>query len=136
MARRGSKRKRGQKRVLGEIQKQLLIQAERWGNGGFYTPIKLEEMVLAQCYKVKSEFLIERSNLEYELQRIGSNKKDCLIKLERLETYLTKAKRAIDGHQKGISKILDKMVGDREKIIKALGKTFRKPAVSLLIGDN
>ncbi len=133
---RGSKRKKGQQRVLGEIQKQLLLQAERWGKEGYYTPMRLEEMVLDQCYSVKGEFLAERSNLEYELQRIGTNKRESLIKLEKIGMYLKKADRVIKGHNNNISKMLDKMVGQRAKVLKALGKTLRKPAFSFLIGDN
>jgi hypothetical protein len=133
---RGKKRKRKQKRILNEIQKQLLLQAERWGKAGHYTPMKLEEMVLEQCHRVKSDFLIEKANLEYELQRIGTNKKECLIKLEKLEGYLKRSDRAIKGHHRVIFKIIDKMVGEKEMVVKALGKTFRKPAVSLFIGEN
>jgi hypothetical protein len=132
---RGSKRKRAQKRVLGEVQKQLLLQAERWGRKGHYTPMKLEEMVLEQCGRVKSDFLVEKANLEYEIQRIGSDKKECLIKMEKLEGYLKRADRAIKAHRNKIQKMLDMMVGEKSKVVKALGKTFRKPTVSVVIGE-
>lgn len=131
-----SRRKRRQKIVLGEIQKQLLLQAERWGKGGHYTPLKLEEMVLDQCRQIKGEFLAEKANLEYELHRIGTDKKDSLIKLEKLQGYLKKADRVVRGHRKNISRMLDKMVGEKEKVLKVLGKTLRKPAVSLFLGEN
>ncbi|MEE8638320.1 MAG: hypothetical protein V3T21_04655 [Candidatus Margulisiibacteriota bacterium] len=133
---RGSKRKKAQQRVLNEIQHQLVLQAERWGRKDHYTPMKLEEMVLGQCYKIKGDFYGERANLEYELQRIGTDKKECLIKLEKLEGYLKKADRGIKGHRKAIARILDKMVGDKEKVLKVLGKTLRKPAISLMLGEN
>lgn len=133
---RGSKRRRGQSRILEEIKDQLILQAERWGKSGHYTPLKLEEMVLEQCSKIKGDFLAERANLEYELLRIGTDKKECLIKLEKLEGYLKKADRVMEGRQRSVSRMLDKMVGGKEKVLKVMGIILRKPAISLLLGEN
>lgn len=130
------KTKKAQTRILKEIQKQLILQAERWGRKEFYTPFKLEEMELAQCRKITGELLAEKANLEYELFLLDSNKRDVLIKLERLETYLKKSSRVIKRHEKTISKMLDKIVGDKRKIKKALEYVEPKSFVSVLVCDN
>ena len=131
-----SKQKRAQKRVLDEIKNQLILQAERWGRVGYYTPLKLTEMVLEQCRKIKGDFLAEKANLEYELHRVGTDKKECLIKLEKIQSYLKKADRVIARHQKSISKMLDKLVGNRDELQNALSYVLKEPKVSVLIGDN
>ena len=89
------KSKKGQVRILNEIRDQLVLQAERWGRKGYYTPLKLEEIELEQCRKIRSDFLAEKSNLEYEMNMIGTDKREVLIKIERLESYIKKADRVI-----------------------------------------
>ena len=56
--------------------------------------------------------------------------------IKALEGYLKKADRGIKGHRKAIARILDKMVGDKEKVLKVLGKILRKPAISVVLGEN
>jgi len=132
-----AKKNKGQQRVLGEIQKQLMLQAERWGRKDYYTPQRMEEMVLDQCYKIKGDFLGEKANLEYELQQVDSDKKESLIKLEKLVGYLKKADRSILGHQKAIIRSLEKLVGDKVKTKWALDyKKISKKGVSIMIGEN
>jgi hypothetical protein len=128
--------KKAQGRILGEIQKQLILQAERWGRKGYYTPLKLEEMELSQCRKITGELLAEKANLEYELFLLDSNKRDVLIKLERLESYLKKASRVVKRHEKDISKMLDKIIGDKQKLKKAFAYVEPRSFVSVLISDN
>lgn len=131
-----AKRNKGQSRILEEIKNQLILTAERWGQSGHYTPIKLEEMVLEQCKKIKGDFLSEKANLDYELNSGAENEKESRVKIDKIRIYLKKADRSIKTHQNAIKKVLDKMVGDREKVLRVMGKVLRKPAVSLLLGEN
>ncbi|KAF0134342.1 MAG: hypothetical protein FD145_722 [Candidatus Saganbacteria bacterium] len=127
------KSKKGQFRVINEIKDQLILQADRWGKSGFYTPLKLEEMELEQCRKIKSDFLAERSNLEYEMCLLGTDKKEVLIKIERLESYIKKADRVIEAHERRINKMLDKLVGDKKAVKKAEDYINTKHTVSVII---
>src|SRR3989338_4006499 len=131
-----SRKKNGQHKVIEEIRKQLVLQAERWGKKEYYTPQKLEEMVLEQCQAIKGDFLTEKANLEYEMQNIESDKKECLIKLEKLTGYLKKADRTTLIHKKAVSRFIEKLVGDRQKTQWALGKRLGQQKVSVLIGED
>lgn len=130
-----SKRKKAQLIVVEEIKNQLILQAKRWGRENYYTPLLLEEMELDACRRIKGEFLAERANLEYELHTLDSDKKESLIKLERLESYIKKSKRVIKSHEKKIKKMLEKVFGDKNSIKKALSYYNNKPQVSILISD-
>jgi hypothetical protein len=127
-------RKKGQMRLLTEVKDQLLLQADRWGRKGHYTPLKLEEMELEQCRKIKGDLLAEKSNLEYEMSMLGTDKKEVLIKIERLESYIKKADRVIEGHERGISKILDKIVGDKKAVKRAEDLIRSKSQISVMVG--
>ena len=133
---RGNRKKRAQKKILGEIKKQLILQADRWGRKDYYSPIKLEEMELDQCRKIKGDLLAEKSNLEYEMHMVDSNKKEVLIKLERLNTYLKRADRVITRHEKSIIKIIEKSIGNRKDINSALKAIEPKSLISVLINGN
>jgi len=130
------KRKKAQLRVLEEIKNQLVLQAERWGREGHYTPLKLEEMELDASWKIKGDFLAEKANLEYELHMLDSDKKESLIKLEKLEGYLKKADRVIVRHEKRIKKMIEKLIGDKGETKKALSLIEKHPRISVLISDN
>lgn len=132
----GNKRKKAQLRVLGEIKNQLILQAERWGKKDYYTPFKLEEMELEQCSKIRGELLAEKANLEYELHLVGSDKKDVLIKIERITSYIKRADWAEGRHQRKISAMIEKLTGDKAAIKKAQGSIEQKHFVSVLINDN
>ncbi len=136
--RRATKKKKAQMMILNEVKKQLLLQAERWGRVGYYTPLKLEEMELDACGRIKGDLLAERANLEYELQVLDSNKREIELKLYKLETYLNRAKRVVKRHNKNINKVLEKLIGDRKKTLGALQrvKFKREPLISILISDN
>ena len=129
------KSKKGQLRILNEIRDQLVLQAERWGRKGYYTPLKLEEIELEQCRKIRSDFLAEKSNLEYEMNMLGTDKKEVLIKIERLESYIKKADRVIEAHEKRIEKMLQKMIGDKSAIKKAESYIKTKPRISVMINS-
>jgi hypothetical protein len=129
------KRKSTQKRIIEEIKTQLITQAERWGNKAYYTQLKLEEMELDQCKRILGDLLSEKNNLEYEMAMLGTDKKEVLIKTERLETYIKKANRIIDAHNKNIGKIINKEIGDRAAIGRAASKLGMIPAISVRIGD-
>lgn len=117
-----NKRKNTQKRLINELKNQLLIQAERLGVRDRYTPLVMEEMKLDSIRRILTEFYMERSNLEYELNILGSNKKEILIKLERLNAYLRKAEGMRDKHLKVFNKLIEKEMGDRKKTLKAISQ--------------
>jgi len=127
------KSKKAQLKILNEIRDQLIRQAERWGKDGHYTPLKLEEMELEQGRKIRSDLLTEKSNLEYEMSMLGTDKKEVLIKIERLDSYIKKADRVILAHEKKIAKIIEKIIGDRSAIKKAENTVRTKHLISVMI---
>lgn len=131
-----NRKKKAQLRILGEIRKQLILQAERWGKKDYYTPSKLEEIELDQCHKIKGELLSEKSNLEYEMHMLDSDKKEVLIKLERLNQYLKRADRVVNRHEKNIVRIIEKLIGNKKAIDRALKGIEPKSLISVLISDN
>ncbi len=130
-----NRQKKAQNKVLNEVLKQLVLQAERWGRKDYYTPEKIEEMVMEQCYVVKGELLAERANLEYELSSLDSNKKESLIKLERLQSYLSRADRVINQHKRVLFNFLSKKLGDQKQLKKAVNLIEDTPSqISVMIG--
>lgn len=130
------KRKSATKKLLGEIRDQLVLQAERWGRVGYYTPMKIEEMVLEQCRNVHLDLLQERANLDYELQMLESDSQDIKIKLERLESYLKKAKMVIIKHKQSISRELEKKIKDKDKLKLIMSKLKPENSFSVLLNSN
>ena len=120
---------------MKEIMDQLLLQAERWGKGGFYTPLKLEEMQLEECRKIRGEFMVEKANLDYEMNMLGSNKKEVLIKIERLESYVKRLDREIELHEKSITRMLDRLIGDKKAIKKAEALVKTKSTISVMLNS-
>lgn len=129
------KNKKSQKSILNEIKTQLILQAERWGRKDYYTQDKLEEMELDQCKKIKGDLLSEKNNIEYELNMLDTDKRDVLIKLERLEAYLKRADKVIKKHEKTITKLYEKKIGDTEMIKKAAKGYSVKPKISVMVGN-
>lgn len=115
-----SKKKNTEKKLINELKNQLLIQAERLGIRERYSPLYMEEIKVDSARKILTEFYMERSNLEYELNIIGSNKKELLIKLERLNMYIRKAEGLREKYLVAFGKLLEKGVGDREKTSRAI----------------
>lgn len=127
------KQKKAQTKLLNEIKTQLILQAERWGRTDFYTPLKLEELELDQCLKIRGDLLAEKSNLEYELHSLGTDKKEVLIKLERLNLYLRRADYVIRKHAKNINKIIDKTLEGSDVINRALRGLRPMSTVSVMM---
>lgn len=116
------KKKSAEKKLINELKNQLLIQAERLGTKDRYNPLNLEEMKVEAAKKILTEFYMERANLEYELNILGSPKKEILIKLERLNSYVRKAEGLRERHLAAFSKLLEKGLGDRDKTRKAVSR--------------
>ena len=133
-----NKRKKAQMMILEEVKKQLVLQAERWGKTGVYTPLKLEEMELDAVRRIRGDLLSERANLEYEILMLRTNSREINIKLQKLESYLKRAERVSKRHDKNIDKIIERIVGDRKKTTGALSltRTKKEPLISVLISDN
>lgn len=129
------KSKKGQLKILNEIKNQLVLQAERWGKTDYYTPLKFEELELEQARKIKGELLMEKSNLEYEMNSLGTDKKEVLIKIERLETYVRKADHMIESYERKIAKMIENNIGNMKDIKKAEGTIKTKPRISVMINS-
>ena len=103
-----ARKKKGQSKIIAELKKQLLIQAERLGIRDRYTPLWFVEQKILALGKILAEFYAERANLEYELNILGSDKKDILIKLEKLHAYIRKAETLRERYINKFEKIIDK----------------------------
>jgi hypothetical protein len=132
MARRG--KKNAQAKIINEIQNQLMIQADLLGIKDLYTPEKLEEMSLESAGKILAEFYMEKSNLEYELNMLGTNKRELMMKLKKLDIYINRAHGKMQKCKQNIGKILEKMVGDQKETNKALKLYNETPKISIKIG--
>ena len=115
-----SKKKNSQKKLVNELKTQLLVQAERLGIRDDYSPVYFEEIKLDSVKKILTEFYMERSNLEYEMQTLEANKKEILIKLERLHAYIRKAVGLHERHLKDYEKLIDSGTGDQEMTRRAV----------------
>jgi hypothetical protein len=125
-----AKKKNSQKRILAEIQNQLMIKAKKLGVDHLYTPLRLEEMKLEAAKRIMGDLLAEKTNLEYERSLTGEQNKDSIIKLEKITAYINKALRVIDKHEKNIERMLAKTVGDPHKTKNALKRHDLVPSVS------
>ena len=77
-------------------------------------------------------FYSERSNIEYEMQVLGTDKKEVLIKLEKLEIYIKRAERLLDMYKKYFGKVFKTQNEEKEKIEKFLTKS----RISVSVGEN
>ena len=116
------KKNSSQKRVIGELKNQLIIQADRLGIKNDYNPLSMEELKLGSISKIMSDLYMEKANLEYELNSIGSDKKELLIKLERLNCYIRKGISLRERHNGRFEELIEKGMGDIELTRKALRK--------------
>ena len=103
-----ARKKKGPNKVINELRNQLLIQAERLGIKDTYTPLWFAEQKVHSLGQILAEFYAERSNLEYELNILGSDKKDILIKLEKLHGYIRKAEALKERTVEKVEKMIDK----------------------------
>ena len=101
-------KKKAETKIIEEMRNQLLIQADRLGIKGQYSPQWFAEQRILASGKVLSELYAERSNLEYEMNMLGTDKKELLIKLERLNVYIKKAEALRGRYQGEHDKVIDK----------------------------
>ena len=113
------KKKKAEIKMIEELRSQLLIQADRLGIKEQYTPQWFAEQRILANGQILSELYSERSNLEYEMNMLGTDKKELLIKLERLNVYIKKAEvlrgRYLGEHGKVIDKNF-KLTENRNKL--------------------
>lgn len=133
---RKNKVKNAQMKVINEIQNQIMIQADLLGIKDDYSPERLEEMTLESAEKILSEFYMEKSNIEYELHMLGTNKRELIMKLSKLDNYIKRAQKRLIACRKNIEKIIDKMSGDKKETRKALKAYNELPKLSIFIGNN
>lgn len=116
------KKLKAQQRIFKELEKQLLTQAERLGVKEDYPPLRLKEIEYEAVRKHLLSFYMERANLDYEMQMLGTNKKETLIKMERLGVYIKRAERMKRQYEEKIQKMLDKLLPNKEEVEKATRK--------------
>lgn len=109
------KQQKSQLKVINEIKNQLLIQAEILGMRHEYDGMAMEEMRLDAAHKILSSFYMEKANLEYERDFLGSSSKENAGKLYKLEGYLAKAHRFIDRARGQLEKILERSKNQQEQ---------------------
>ena len=102
------KKKGGTNKVITELRDRLLIQAERLGTREKYNPLWFLEQKVLSLSKILAEFYAERSNLEYELNILGTDKKDILVKLEKLYAYIRKAEKLKEKYTGKFEVMIDK----------------------------
>jgi hypothetical protein len=69
----GKKQIGAQQKVIGEIRKQLVTQANNLGLNNYYTKERIIDIQIAQCEKIKRKFEEEKNNLQYQLAFFGVN---------------------------------------------------------------
>jgi hypothetical protein len=125
------KQKKAQQRILTEIKGQLHIKAKKLGIEDKYSELNFETMKQEAARKILDDLNSERLNLEYELFMKGKLDKESTIKLEKVQTYINKAKRAIDKYARNVKKIDEKAAPDREKAKAAAKKLAHTPRISV-----
>ncbi|OGC06487.1 hypothetical protein A2526_03010 [candidate division WOR-1 bacterium RIFOXYD2_FULL_36_8] len=127
-----AKKIKAQMRVFQEMESQLLMQADRVGVRDDFMPSRLKEMEYDSLKKHILSFYAERSNLEYEMQMFGVDKKEVLIKMEKLEVYIRRAERLRELYDKYFQKSSEKQNKDKSIIEKSISKN----KISVSIGDD
>ena len=125
------KKHKAEARVLSEMQDQLLLQADQLGIRDDYNPLNMCELEAEAFSRHLSAFYAERSNLRYEMQIFGTNKKDLLIKLERLDVYIKRSDKLRRRRVREIKDIIEAHMPDGKKAKKLLEK---KPEISVRVG--
>ena len=128
-------RKKGKKKnkLVGEILKQLIDESERWGQKDYYTPLKLEEIALEEAKKIRADLLSEKSNLEYEMNMLGTDKREVLLKTQKLGGYIARADKVIQEHEQKIQSMVNKNFGDKATLERAKKAVKRGTKVSVMI---
>ncbi|MFH1387322.1 MAG: hypothetical protein ABIH50_06640 [bacterium] len=117
-----SKKLKAQLRIFKELETQLMLQADRVGIKDRYESLSLRELEGEALQKHLVSFYQERSNLEYEMQLFGTNKKETLIKLERLESYIKRAERMAAATEQKIKQVAGRTGPDQDRALKATAK--------------
>ncbi|OGB90893.1 hypothetical protein A2625_07630 [candidate division WOR-1 bacterium RIFCSPHIGHO2_01_FULL_53_15] len=92
--------------IFRELETQLFTQAERLGIRDRFSALQIKEYEHDAIRQHLIAFYQERANLEYEMSMFGTDKKETLIKLERLEVYIKRAERLAKAYEKSIGKLL------------------------------
>jgi hypothetical protein len=127
----GKKRKKAQQRILSEIKSQLDIKAKKLGIEDKFSSYNFETMKLEAAKKILDDLNSEKSNIQYELYMKGVLDKESTIKLEKIETYINKAKRVIGKYERNIQKMEEKAHPHREKAREAVKKITTTPRISI-----
>lgn len=127
----GNKRKKTQQKILHEIRSQLHIKARKLGVEDKYSEINFEAMKLDAAKRILDDLNAEKSNLEYELYMKGVLDKESTIKLEKIQTYINRAKRVIEKYEKTIGKMAEKAAPNKEKAKEAVKKIAPTPKISV-----
>lgn len=125
------KQKKAQQRILTEIRSQLHIKAKKLGIDDRFSELNFETMKMDAAKKILDDLNSERLNLEYELFMKGKLDKESTIKLEKIQTYINKAKRAMDKYVRNINKMAEKAAPNREKAKEAAKKLAHTPRISV-----
>jgi hypothetical protein len=125
------KRKQAQQKILGEIKSQLHIKAKKLGVEDKYSEMNFESMKSEAAKKILDDLNAEKSNLEYELYMKGKLDKESTIKLEKVETYINKAKRVLEKYEKNMGRMAEKKSPHKEKAKEAVKKLIPPPRISV-----
>ncbi len=126
-----NKRKKAQQRILSEVKSQLHIKAKKLGIEYNFSDLNFETMKLDAARRILDDLNSEKSNLEYELYMKGILDKESTIKLEKIQTYISKAQRVIGKYEKTIGKIAEKAAPNKEKTREAVKKITITPKISV-----
>lgn len=104
-----------QKMITDEIRAQTIRQFENWGLKEYFSKEKMLEIQLAQCQKILEKFDDEKSLIQYQISMVeagisldGSTQKDLEAKLSKIDSFIAKAKRRIEIHNKFLESIKNK----------------------------
>ena len=125
------KRKRAQEKILGEIRNQLTIKAKKLGVDDQYSAVNFENMKIEAAKRIFDDLNAEKSNLEYELYMKGVLDKESTIKLEKVNTYISRAQRVIEKYEKAIGKVEKKKTDVLQKGKEAGSKIDQTPKISI-----
>jgi len=69
----GKKQAKAQQKVIAEIRKQLIAQANNLGVNDYYTKEKMIDIQIEQCKKILGKFQEEKATIEYQVAYSGVN---------------------------------------------------------------
>ena len=125
------KAKKTQQKILHEIRSQLHIKARKLGIDDRYSEMNFEGMKVDAAKRILDDLKSEKLNLEYELYMKGVLDKESTIKLEKIQTYISRAQRVIEKYEKTLGKMAAKAAPNREKAKEAAKKLAPTPRISV-----